>query len=146
MAEGSIEQDAAHPSNSDPHLLRITETKSAGPGEGRAGAISDVHFAVHDGEWCDVAFSAVTRRASIGLVFSLENSDGKVLARTTLPEIGGSVRGRRGAATAPVVWNRYSVALHVRDSDPSAHVVITPIELTDIWIDGLTLTPRQAEK
>jgi hypothetical protein len=145
QAQGTIEQDAQHPTNPNPHLLRIAVTKSADPGEGRVGAISGIHFPVDDGEWCDVKFSAVTERASIGLVFSLENSDGKVIARTTLPEIGGRGRGRRGnPSTAPAVWNKYLVALHARASDPSVHMVITPIEPTNIWIDGLTLTPRQA--
>lgn len=144
-AKAAIGQDATYPTDFSPRLLRIAVTKTAGPGEGRAGAVSDIQFAVHEGEWCDVTFSAITKRASVGLVFSLENPDGKVLARTTLPEVGG--RARRGAAaTAPAVWTKYLVSLHVRSSDPSAHAVITPIEPTDVWIDGLTLTPRQAEK
>jgi aldose 1-epimerase len=156
QAQGTIEQDAKHPASSSPHLLRIAITKTAGPGEGRAGAVSGVHFAVEEGEWCDVNFSAATERGSIGLVFSLENSDGKVLARTTLPEIGrrgGRGRGRGApvatatpapAATVPTAWPNYLVGLHVRAADANAHVVITPIEPTNIWLDGLTLTPRQA--
>jgi hypothetical protein len=152
-AQGQIEQDAVYPTHPSQHLLRITETKAADPGEGRVGAVSDIHFSVDEGQWCDVTFSAVTAGASIGLVFSLENSDGKVLARTTLPEIGGRGRRRGGPATAattapaaPVAWRKYRVSLHARASDPTAHVVISPIEPTDIWIDGLILTPRQAAK
>jgi aldose 1-epimerase len=145
QAQGIIEQDAKHPTNPSPHLLRITVTKSADPGEGRVGAVSGIHFPVDDGEWCDVTFSAVTERASIGLVFSLENSDGKVLARTTLPEIGRGRRGRGGPSTAPATWTHYLVSLHIRASDPNAHMVITPIEPTNIWLDGLTLTPREAD-
>jgi hypothetical protein len=147
-ARGTIVQDAKHPTNHSPHLLLITVTKTADPGEGRAGAISGIDFSVDQGEWRDVAFSAVTERFSVGLVFSLENSDGKVLARTTLPEIGGARAGRRrrtaGPTTAPVAWTKYLVSLHVRASDPNAHMVITPIEPTNIWLDGLTLTPRPA--
>jgi aldose 1-epimerase len=145
-AAGTIEQDAAHPTNAHPHLLKISVTKTAGPGEGRAGAISNVSLAVEQGEWCDVTFSAVTEQGSVGLVFSLENAEGKVLARTTLPEIGGRGRRRGGPTTAPATWNNYLVSLHVRAADASAHVVITPIELTTIWINGLTLTPRPAAK
>jgi len=147
-ARGTIVQDAKHPTNHSPHLLLITVTKTAGPGEGRAGAISGIQFSVDQGEWCDVTFSGVTERFSVGLVFSLENSDGKVLARTTLPEIGGARAGRRrrtvAPTTAPVAWTKYLVSLHVRASDSNAHMVITPIEPTNIWLDGLTLTPRQA--
>jgi hypothetical protein len=151
QAQGTIEQNATHPTNSSPHILRIAETKAADPGEGRVGAVSDIYFPVEEGAWYDVTFSAVTEAASIGLVFSLENADGKVLARTTLPEIGGRGRRRGGATTAPATtgpaaWKKYLVALHARDSDSSAHVTITPIEPTNIWIDGLTLTPRPEAK
>ena len=148
-ARGTIEQDAKYPTNPSPHLLRIAVTRTAGPGDGRAGAVSGVQIPVTVGEWCDVTFSAMTDRGTVGLVFSLENSDGKVLARTTLPEIGRGRGGRgrgRGPTTAPagVPWNKYLVALHVRASDANAHMVITPIEPTNIWLDGLTLTPRAA--
>jgi hypothetical protein len=148
QAQGSIEPDAVHGNNPSPHVLRIQLTKSADPGEGRAGAVSNIEFAVNKGDWFDVTFSAVTERVSVGLVFSLESSDGQVLARTTLPEIGHA-RGRRGrptteAATVPAVWPTYLVSLHARASDPKTHVVITPIEPTNIWLDGLTLTPRIA--
>jgi hypothetical protein len=146
-AHGTIETDAKHGSNPSPHVLHLAVTKTADPGEGRAGAVSNVHFAVEKGEWCEVTFTAVTERGSIGMVFSLESSDGKVLARTTLPEIGRG-RGRRGAtqpASIPTVWPSYSVSLHVRAADPGAHLVITPIEPTNIWLDGMTLTSRAAD-
>ena len=146
QAQGTIEQDAKHPTNPSPHLLRIEETRAAAPGEGRVGATSAIHFAVADGQWCDVTFSAATAGASIGLVFSLESSDGKVLARTTLPEIGGARAGRGraggGPAAAPAAWPKYLVSLHVCASDAGAHVTITPIEPTNVWLDGLTLTLR----
>ncbi len=146
QAIGTIDPDARQPANSHPHILEIAVTKTADPGQGRAGATSDVHFAVKENEWYDITFTAVTARASVGLVFSLETSDGSVLARTTLPEIGG--RPRRPFAppsTSPAQWRSYLVGLHARGSDSAAHLVITPIEPTDIWLDSLTLTPRQAE-
>jgi galactose mutarotase-like enzyme len=151
-ARGTIEQDTAYPGKADAHLLHIAVTRTAGPGDGRAGAISGTQFPMTAGAWCDITFSAMTDRGTVGLVFSLENADGKVLARTTLPEIGRGRGGRgrgRGAATAPaasVPWNKYLVALHVRSTDAAAHLVITPIEPTNIWLDGLTLTPRAAGK
>ncbi len=141
-AEGTMEQDAKHPASESPHLLHIVVTKTAAPGKGRTGAINGNSIDAHEGQWCDVTFSAVTERGSIGLVFSLENADGKVLARTTLPEIGRSGRGCAGGADAAATWRKYTVALHPRASDPHAHLVITPIEPTNIWLDGLTLVPR----
>ncbi len=95
-----------------------------------------------------MTFSASTERGTIGLIFSLETSDGKVLARTTLPEIGGARadagRGRSAPTTSAQAWPEFLVSLHARASDSSAHVTITPIEPTNIWLDGLTLTPRPA--
>jgi hypothetical protein len=139
--EGTVEQDAHHASSTSPHLLRIEVTKTAAPGLGRVGAKSDIPVAVREGQWFDVRFAAMTEGPSVGLVFSLEGADGKLLARTTLPEIG---RGRAGrAATAPApTWRKYLVALHARADDPKAHLVITPIEPTNIWLDELTMTPR----
>jgi hypothetical protein len=150
QAVGTIEQDAKHPTNTNPHLLRIAVTKTADPGEGRAGAVNANQFAVANDQWFDVTFTASTERGSVGLVFSLENGDGKVLARTTLPEIGrGRMRGRgysggAGPATAPAAWTQYLVSLHTRAADPNVHLVITAIEPTNIWLDGLTIAARPA--
>ena len=141
-AEGTIEQDAKHPASTNPHLLRIAVTKTATPGNGRVGATNRAAINVHEGQWCYVTFSAVTERGSIALVFSLEGADGKVLARTTLPEIGRGRPGAGGSGGASAHWMTYTVSLHARGSDPNAHLVITPIEPTSVWLDGLTLTSR----
>jgi len=142
-AEGNIEQDAKHPARETEHLLRIQATKTAAPGKGRVGATSGVPIEVRDGQWYDVSFSATTERGSIGLVFSLESASGKVLARTTLPEIGRG-RGPRGGSAPEATWTKYTVALHARGSDSKAHLVITPIEPTNVWIEGLKLVAREA--
>lgn len=145
QTEGVIEMDAHHASSTSPHVLRIQVTRGAlEPGAGRVGAISAVPISVRDGQWFDVRFAAVTQQGSVGMVFSLEAGDGKVLARTTLPEIGRG-RGRRGAtvpASEPTVWPKYLVALHARSSNPVAHLVITPIEATHVWMENLSITPR----
>src|SRR5262249_49273416 len=130
-AEGSVEQDARHSASESPHLVRINVTKTAAPGKGRAGATNNAPIVVQEGQWFDITFSAATERGSIGLVFSLESPEGKVLARTTLPEIGrGGRRGRGDAQLTGPNWSKYSVSLHARASDPNAHLVITPIEPT----------------
>jgi aldose 1-epimerase len=145
-AEGTIEQEAHHPISKSPHLLLLAVTKTAGPGLGRVGATSAIPIPVRDGEWFNVRFSAATERNTVGLVFSLESADGKVLARTTLPEIGRARGGRPATRTSATrsaaAWPRYLVALHARAADPNAHLVITPIEPTNIWLDNLTITPR----
>ncbi len=93
-AEATFESDAKYPKRDSPHLIRIAVTKTAAPKKGRAGATNSVPIPVQSGESYEVTFAAVTDSKSIGLVFSLESADGKVLARTTLPEIGS---GRPGS-------------------------------------------------
>src|SRR4051794_18536649 len=93
QGDATVEADAAHPSSESKHLLHISCTKTPGPGEGRAGATNSVTIPVEQGQWFDVTFSAINERGSVGLVFSLETADGKVFARTTLPEIGRRMRG-----------------------------------------------------
>lgn len=142
-AEGAVEQDAKNSTSSSPHLLHIAATITAAPGKGRIGATNGTAIDVHEGQWYDVTFTAVTERGSIGLVFSLEGKDGKVLARTTLPEIGRGGRGRAGTEAANT-WRKYTVALHVREFDrkAQAHLTIAPIEPTNVWLDGLTITAQ----
>jgi hypothetical protein len=141
-SQGSVDADATNPATSVQHLLRIIVTKAAGPGGGRVGATNSTPISVRDDEWFDVAFLAQPEKGSVGLVVSLEGADGSVLARTTLPEIGR--RGRRGASTMPAALAKYQVSLHARGTDPAAHLVITPIEASNIWLSDLKLTPRDA--
>jgi hypothetical protein len=143
-AEGTVEQDAKHPTRDSSHLLKISVTSTAAPKKGRVGATNNTTFAVHEGRPCDVTFSALTERRSIGLVFSLEGADGKVYARTTLPEIG---RGRPGGdSETGGAWRDYVVRLSVRASDPKAHLTIVPIEPITVWLDDVKITERPAEQ
>ncbi|HEY1922716.1 MAG TPA: aldose epimerase family protein [Tepidisphaeraceae bacterium] len=142
-AEGTIEIDAKHAINADPHQLRIAVTKTAERGKGRVGATNAALIPVQQDHWYNITFSSVTQRGSVGLVFSLEGADGKVLARTTLPEIGRGGRAQTAPGARPI-WRKYLVALHARASDPAAHLTITPIEPTNIWLDGLKLTARSS--
>ncbi len=142
-ADGAIEQDAKHPKRVDAaHVLRMSVTTTAPPKKGRIGAINTTPLAVQKGENVDVAFFAAAEPKSIGLVFSLETDDGKVLARTTLPEIG---RGRPGGeAETDGAWRDYVVRLNVRASDSKAHLTITPIEPITVWLDEVKILKRPA--
>lgn len=147
QADGSIQADAKNPNNPDPHILRIAVTKYASePGTGRMGAKNTHTMAVQEGQVYNVTFTGISEGIGVGLVFSLENEQGKVLARTTLPEIGrGGRGGRRGAPATQVSggnWRPYLVSLSVRASDPAAHLVITPIEPVAVWLDHVAINPR----
>jgi len=172
-AEGTIEANANHPANPSKNILRIAVTKYADqPKTGRLGAKSTNTIPVKAGQVYDLAFNGISEGIGVGIVVSLESDDagGKVLARTTLPEIarggrgGGGGRGNRGnrgatppttnpdaatppaAASAPATvtptWRPYLVSLTVRTDSPNAHLTITPIEPVPIWLDNLTLTQR----
>jgi hypothetical protein len=168
QAEGSIEHPAKHASNASGNLLRIAVTKyAAHPGEGRVGAKNRTTIAVQQGQWYDVTFNGISEGIGVGLVFSLESADGKVLARTTLPEIGrggrggggGRGRGNRGGpatapggeaavATAPApqvgpTWRPYLVSLYIREASPAAHLTVVPIEPVPVWIDELAVNLRR---
>ena len=142
-AEGSIEPEAARPAEPGAKYLHITVTKTAPPGRGRVGAINSTPIKVDEGKWYDVTLQAIADGRSVGMVFSLESADGKVLARTTLPEIGRVRSGGGGNDTqSNPLPRKYTLALHARASSVHAQVTLTPIEPTSIWIENLTITPR----
>src|SRR5262249_43558163 len=103
-AQASIETKATHPGDLSTKYLHISVTKTARPGMGRTGATNSQEFDVQEGKWYDGTFRAIVDGRSVGMVFSLETADGKVLARTTLAEIG---RGRRlGGDSEPAATPR----------------------------------------
>jgi hypothetical protein len=147
VAEGTFEGDAARPSDPDQKYLHVNVTKTAGPGQGRVGAINSNPIDVRADAWYDATFRAIADGRPVGMVFSLEGASGKVLARTTFPEIGRIGRGARGnekAVEGNPTLRKYTVALHARGTNPRAHLVMTPIEPTSVWIDELAIAPRAA--
>lgn len=168
-AEGTAEIDAKHPTNPNPHLIKIAITQLAPFGEGRLGVKNSAPIAVKEGQSYDITFGGFRegsdRDPGVGLVFSLETDDGKVLARTTLPEIGrgagggGRGRGRGGApstapaggaaaaTTAPAApWRTYLLGVKARASASNAHLTITAIEPVPVWIENLTIVERQPSR
>jgi hypothetical protein len=142
-AEGTIEADAKHPSNPSPHLLKIAVTKYPDIGKGRLGAKNTSPIAVKEGAMYDVTFNGAmegTASYGVGLVFSLETDEGKVLARTTLAEIGRPGGGRRGGNAG--TWPSYIVSLRARGSATNAYLTITAIEPFPVWLDNIVVAQR----
>jgi hypothetical protein len=128
-AQGTVEIDAQHATNPNPHLLKIAITSYPDPGKatpdiGRLGLKNSTPIPVKEGQYYDITFGGLSEGIGVGLVVSLETDDGAVLARTTLPEIGrggGGGRGRgRGApaASAPVSAPATSPATNPVASSP----------------------------
>ncbi|MBP8303167.1 MAG: alpha-L-arabinofuranosidase, partial [Phycisphaerae bacterium] len=140
--QGSMHLDANTPLNDrNPHSLRMTVTRQGT----RCGVVNSGYWGmnIQAGEWYDATFYARTeaqssgqgpRARGVGLVFSLEDTDGrKVCARATIPEIGGP-------------WRKYTLALHAEASDPNCRLVVTPIEPVTMWLDVVSLFPRKTFK
>jgi hypothetical protein len=147
QAEGAFEADAKHPTNPNPHLLKISVTKYPDIGKGRLGAKNTNPLLVKDGATYEITFNGAKEGSTsygVGLVFSLETDDGNVLARTTLPEIGRGGGARRGAPAN--AWPSYIVSLHARASVPNAHLTITAIEPYPVWLDNIVIVERPSSQ
>jgi hypothetical protein len=130
--DGEITLDAGAPGDNGAagHGVKMAVTRT-----GDRLGVACGNVAVRDGQWYDATFLAQTTGPNpphIGLVFSLESADGKrILARATIPEIGGP-------------WKSYTLALQARGSDEHARLVISLIEPCTMWLDNIALVPRAA--
>jgi alpha-L-arabinofuranosidase len=133
-ADGEMAQETDHPLNDrNPHSLRLT-ARTLGT---RCGIINSGYWGmnVRADAWYDLSFHARTENGQrLALVVSLESEDGKkICARATIPEISGN-------------WRPYGLALHARESDPRAHLVIEMVEPGSMWLDTVSLFPRETFK
>ena len=87
------------------------------------------------GQWYDLSFNARTDPPkTFALIVSLESLDGKkVLARTTLPEVGGDQ------------WGHFSVALHVRQPATNCRMVIALADTGTLWLNDLVGRSPQSQ-
>jgi hypothetical protein len=140
---GTFQMDAKNPDNPNPHLLKVSVTRYPEAGKGRYGVKNAASIAVKTGASYSVQFNGASEGIGVGLVFSLETDDGKVLARTTLPEIGrGAGGGATPGSTPKAPWRHYQVTLTARASAQGAHLTVTPIEQVPVWIEDLTIVER----
>lgn len=133
-ATGQVQREfSPRGDNTNSHSLRLTVMN---PGR-RCGVCNEGQpgFSVPSGGWYDLAFAARSEQREnnrgYGLTVSLESEDGgQVLARTTIPEVGGD-------------WKNYTVALHAYAAGSKARLVITLSEPGTIWLDDVSLTARE---
>ena len=136
IAEGGAEVDLVPdstpqmPNGRDTNSLRLT-VKQTGR---RFGIVcADMgKLKLEPGQWYDLSFNARTdTQKTFALTVSLESPDGKkVFARTTLPEVGGSQ------------WERFSVALHVRQPASQCRMVIALADTGTLWLNDLSFVFR----
>ena len=136
IAEGGTDAEllndppAAAPDNTNAHPMRLTIRQrdgAVGIKEAAAG-----HTNVAAGQWYDLVFQAMTQNGKhFAFTVSLESDDGKICARTTLPEVGGTE------------WKKYAVSLNARLPATNARVVITLAEPGTVWFDDVALVLRQ---
>ena len=130
-AEGELARESTAPLDEHtPHSLRLTVRS---PGNGFGVANSNARgMNVAAGEWYDLSFYARTEtNAHFALTVSLESrTDGKVCARATIPEVGGT-------------WKQYVLPLHARQSATNARTVIVMVDPGTIWFDNVSLVPRK---
>ena len=128
---GEMVLDTALPyDESNPHSLRITVKAPGGRCTVRNAGTSEMKF--DSGRWYDLTFYARTdNNRHFGLVVSLESEDGqKVCGRATVPEVGGG-------------WAKYTLALHTHQSAPKGRLVISVFDPGTIWLDFVSLSPRE---
>jgi alpha-L-arabinofuranosidase len=156
-AAGSMQLDSTDPINDrNPHSLKLTVEKLGD----RCGIVNSGYWGMNivKGEWYDVTLLAKSEGGrGIGMVFSLESEDGKVVcSRATLPEIGRRGRGGGGGGggnetgepypNASGEWRRYTMGMLAMESHPKCRLVITPIEPCTMWLDVVSLFPRKTFK
>ncbi len=114
------------------NTLRITVNKT---GERVGVACTNMgQMKLATGDWYDFSFNACSDPPkTFALVVSLESLDGKkVLARTTLPEVGGDQ------------WGHFSVALYVRQPASKCRMVIALADTGTLWLNDLSVVLRNA--
>lgn len=117
----------------NPHSLRITVENDGDRCSVKNSGTSKMKF--DTGTWYDLTFCARTENNKhFGLVVSLEGADGqRVCGRATIPEVGGG-------------WSKYTLAIHARQSAAKGQLVITVFEPGTIWLDSVSLCPRESSQ
>ncbi|MBC7330123.1 alpha-N-arabinofuranosidase [bacterium] len=133
-AEGEISVDSSHPLNpSNPRSLKISVKKL---GRGRLGVANSGFWGIkiEKGKLYDLSLYARCNGNYRGdILVSLEHPSGIVYAQSRIQGIDSS-------------WKKFQVVLHAEDSFPSARLVIYLTSLGTLWLDVVSLMPRDRWK
>jgi alpha-L-arabinofuranosidase len=133
-AKGEMAVDTQQPmSRKNPRSLKLTITEG---GTGRVGAANDGYWgmSLKQGETYELTLNA---RAGAGfsgpLVVSLESRQGKVYARQQFTGLSAE-------------WKPFNASLIPEATDASARLVVGASDPATIWLDMVSLFPRQTWK
>ncbi|MBC7328200.1 DUF1080 domain-containing protein [bacterium] len=133
-AEGKIKVDNSHPLNSNnPRALKI-EVKRLG--RGRIGVANAGYWGmkIEKGKLYDLSLYARCNAGYRGdILVSLEHPSGITLAQSRIEGID-------------VNWKRFNIVLHASDSCSSARLVIYAVSPGVLWLDVVSLMPRDRWK
>ncbi len=144
-----LQRDDANPLNlRNPHSLRVTATKLSD--SGRIGVANSGFWGMniqngqsYDGSLYARIAAAPSGRPNVPLALSLESADGKtVYAKTTLNDVGSSATEDSLAGT----WHKFTFSMQATGSDPKARLVISVNRQTTLWLDCVSLMPRNTFK
>jgi alpha-L-arabinofuranosidase len=133
-ARGTIAQESASPlNNRNPHSLRLT-ARDAGT---RIG-VSNAGFwgmNLQSGEFYELTLFARTENSdTFDLTATLESASGREsYATAVIEDVGGG-------------WKRYGCSLQANDSDPQGRLTLTIDCPGTIWLDIVSLFPRDTFK
>ena len=133
-AEGSISLDTERPVNDrNPHSLRLEIAKSD---RGSVGVANEGYWGIavsKDREYRLSFYARCGAGFKGSLVASLQSASGAVYAEKTIDGLGPD-------------WNRFSCALVSRGDDPKARLVIGASTPGTVWLDVVSLFPRDTWK
>lgn len=130
-AEGELDQVATDPLNtSNPMNLRI-RVRTLGKGRFGVGNAGYWGISVVQGQAYDLSFYAHCNAAFSGSVkVSLEDVSGRVYASQVVRGIGSS-------------WKKFSCTLTASGTDAHARFILCPLSTGTVWLDVVSLFPRE---
>lgn len=133
-AQARIEVAAHEEGEFDKRALKFT-IANGGNTNGRAGLANDGYWGISltKGARYDLAFQAKGEGFNGPLTATLENAAGVVYASAKTPNISGA-------------WQKFNLTLMANATDPNARLVISAKQAGTVWLDMISLFPKETFK